>query len=303
MSEIIVSLFSKELQPNLFPNNEFYKQSKLDGGIDIKAKFVEVPQAGATPAILKNPTAFPLTPGQRTDDVLVYSVDQYATNPVVIQDVNEMIISYSKRQSVLQDHADVLNARVAQELAYAWSPLAAANISRMTGTADASALAPGATGTRKTINRDDLADLARKFDKDDVPSGQRNLLIDADLYAQLLKIESFINFDYVNRKPTVDGQVGELFGMKVFKRSSTTIFDNAGTPVKKAVGAATATTDNLSILAWASNQVRRAEGKAKIYSNEDDALYLGSIFNAAVRSGGTYSRTDQKGVYSLVQAV
>ena len=302
MAEQIVTLFSKEIQPNLFPNNEFYKQSKVDGGVDINAKFVEIPQAGATPAVIKNPTSFPLTPAERTDDVLVYAVDHFATNPTLITDVNEMIINYSKRASVLQDHADVLNSRIAQEIGYSWSPSLAAQISRTTGTADASALAPGATGTRNVLTRDDLALISTKFDRDNVPSGKRNLLIDADLYAQLLRIDTFINFDYVNRKPTVDGQVGEIFGMKVFKRSSTTVYTNAGTPVKKAVGAATAITDNLAILAWADNQVRRAEGNVKIYSDNDTPLYLGSIFNAAVRSGGTFSRADQKGVYSLVQA-
>ena len=302
MAEQIVTLFSKELQPNLFPNNEFYKQSKVDGGIDVNAKIIEIPQAGASPAVIKNPSSFPLTPAERTDDVLTYNVDYFATNPTLIHDVNEMIINYSKRASVLMDHADVLNSRIAQEIAFAWSPSLAAQISRTTGTADASALAPGATGTRNVLTRDDLALLSTKFDRDDVPSGKRNLLIDADLYAQLLKIDTFINFDYVNRKPTVDGQVGEIFGMKVFKRSSTTVYTNAGTPVKKSVGAATAITDNLAILAWADNQVRRAEGNVKVYSDNDSPTYLGSIFNAAVRSGGTFSRTDQKGVYALVQA-
>lgn len=301
MAEIIVSLFSKEIQPNLFPNSEFYKMSKLDGGVDIEAKFVEVPQAGATPTVIKNPAVFPLTPGQRVDDVLVYQVDQFATDPTHITDVNEMVISYSKRSSVLSDHADVLNDRIAQEIGFAWSPTIVGQISRTTGTADASALAPGATGTRKVITRGDISLIATKFDRDNVPNGKRNILFPADMYAQLLNIDSFINFDYVNRKPTVDGQVGEIFGMKVFKRSSTTVYDNTATPVKKAVGAASAITDNLAVLAWADNQVRRAEGNVKIYSDEDNPQYLGSIFNAAVRAGGTFSRNDQKGVYTLVQ--
>ena len=172
MAEQIVTLFGKELQPKLFPANDFYKQSKVDGGIDINAKFVEVPQAGASPTVIVNPTSFPLTPGQRTDDVLVYGVDHYATTPTLITDVNEMIINYSKRASVIQDHADVLNSRVAAGIGYAWSPTLASQISRTTGTADASALAPGATGVRKVLTRADLSLLATKFDRDDVPSGK-----------------------------------------------------------------------------------------------------------------------------------
>lgn len=302
MAEQIVTLFSKEIQPNLFPANEFYKQSKLDGGVDINAKFVEVPQAGATPTIVKDPTVFPLAVAERTDDVIVYPVSHYATLPTLITDVNEMIINYSKRASVLSDHSDVLNSRVAAEMGIAWSPSLASQISRTTGTADATALAPGATGTRNALTINDLATIANKFDRDDVPSDQRNILFPADMFAQLLKLDQFINFDYVKNKTLVDGQIGEIFGMKVFKRSSTTIYTNAGTPVKKAFGAATAVTDNLAVLAWATKQVRRAEGVAKVYSDNDNPMYVGSIFNAAVRAGGTFARTDQKGVYSLVQA-
>jgi hypothetical protein len=170
----------------------------------------------------------------------------------------------------------------------------------MTGTADGTALAPSATGTRKTLTRNDLSDLAIKFDIDDVPAGMRNILVDARLYAQLLKIDSFINFDYVNRKPTVDGQIGEIFGMKVFKRSKSVYFNTSN--VKKTVGAAGAATDHLAILAWADNCVRRAEGAVKVYADFDNPLYLGSIFNASVRAGGTASRNDEKGVYALIQA-
>lgn len=300
MAEQVIKLFSKELQENLFPSNEFYKQSKVDGGIGAKFGSVEVPQAGAVPGIVKNPSSFPLTPSQRVDDVKTYTVDNFATDAIHIEDVNEIVTNYSKRTDILKDHARELNTRIADEMGVAWAPTLAAQKSFTTGTADGTALAPGATGTRNALTREDLSNLAIKFDIDDVAAGARNILVDARLYAQLLKIDSFINFDYTNRKPVVDGQIGEIFGMKVFKRSKSVYFDAAN--AKKAVGAATATTDNLSILAWADNYVRRAEGAVKVYADIDSPLYLGSIFNAAVRAGGTAGRTDEKGVYALIQA-
>jgi hypothetical protein len=299
MAEQLIKLFSKELQENLFPNNEFYKQSKLDGGVDVNAKTVEVPQAGSTPTVTKNVSVFPLVATTRTDDVKSYTVDLYSTDPIHIQDVNEMVINYSKRSDVIKDHARTLNTRIADEMAYSWAPTAGANIIVTTGTADASALAPSATGTRKVITYEDIVKLATMFDIDDVDMGARNLLVDTRLYAQLLKINQFVNFDFFNRKPTVDGQIGEILGMKVFKRSKSTYFDVSN--VKKAVGAAGAATDNLGILAWADNAVRRAEGNVKMYADMDNPLYLGSIFNASVRAGAMIGRTDSKGVYALVQ--
>jgi len=300
MAEQIIKLFSKELQENLFPKNAYYKQSKVDGGIGAKFGSVEVPQAGSTPSIIVNPSSFPLTPSQRVDDVKSYNVDLYATDPIHIEDVNEIVTNYSKRSDIIKDHVMSLNSRVADEIGVAWAPVAASQKIFTTGVADGTALAPGATGTRNAMVRNDWADLATRFDIDDVAEGSKNALVDARLYAQLLKIDSFVNFDYVNRKPTVDGQIGEIFGIKIFKRSRSVYYD--GSNAKKAVGAATAVTDNLSVLAWGDRYVRRAEGTVKVYANIDDPQFLGSIFNASVRAGGTSGRTDEKGVYALIQA-
>ncbi len=300
MAEQITKLFSKDIQKNLFPVNEFYKQSKLDANVSAEYGTVQIPQAGATPTVVKNPSSFPLSVSQRTDDVKEYTVDAFATEPIHIYDVNEAVTNYSKRMDIIQDHVDALNTRIGDEMAYVWAVSAAANKIFTTG-ADIAAAAPGATGNRKSLVREDLAKLAMMFDKDDVKAGARNMLISADQYEELLKVDSFINFDYVNRKPTVDGQIGEIFGMKVFKRSRNTIFNASN--VKKAVGAATATTDNLSILAWSNSHVRRAEGNIKLFSDIDSPMYLGSIFNGLVRAGGTAGRTDEKGVYSLIQGV
>ena len=84
------------------------------------------------------------------------------------------------------------------------------------------------------------------------------------------------------------------------KRSKSAYFDSSDDV--KAVGASTATTDNLAILAWSDNYVRRAEGAIKMYADLDNPLYLGSIFNGSVRAGGTIGRNDEKGVYALIQS-
>lgn len=299
MAEQITKLFSKDIQENLFPKNEFYKKSKLDANVSADWGVVQVPQAGSTPAVVKNPSSFPLTVATRTDDVLEYNVDAFATTPIHITDVNEAITNYDKRMDIIKDHVKTLNTRIADEMAYVWAVNAAANKLFTTGAAIPGA-APSATGNRKALTRDDLAALAVMFDKDDVASDERNMLISAAQYEELLKIDSFINFDYMANKPQVDGQIGEIFGMKVFKRSRNTIYDASNDP--KAVGAAAAIDDNLSILAWSDSYVRRAEGTVKLYSDIDNPVYLGSIFNAQVRAGGTKSRTDEKGVYQLIQA-
>jgi len=46
-NEVVTTIFSKELQKNLYPDNSFYKGCKVDEGVAINAETVEVPQAGA----------------------------------------------------------------------------------------------------------------------------------------------------------------------------------------------------------------------------------------------------------------
>lgn len=299
MAEQIVKVFSSDLQKNLFPDNAFYKSSKLDAGAAVTAKTVEVPQSGAEPTISVNPAVFPLTASQRTDDTKTYSIDLFATTPIHIEDENEVVTNYSKRMDILSDHINSLNTKIADNMANAWGATVAANKLAMTGTARPSALA-GTTGDRKGIAYADLVSAMELMDRQDVPHDGRNIVVDSQGFADLLKLDQFISFDYNNMKPVVSGQVGEILGMRVFKRSRTLVYDNAN--AKAALGDAVAATDNSAALIWHQNFVRRAEGTVKVYSEIDSPLYLGSIFAAAVRNGGMASRADEKGVISLIEA-
>ena len=47
--------------------------------------------------------------------------------------------------------------------------------------------------------------------------------------------------------------------------------------------------------------VRRAEGAANVYTRLNDPLYKADIFSTETRFGLTKSRTDGKGVVSLIE--
>ena len=126
MAEQLLKLFSKDIQKNLFPSSEFYKNSKLDGGINVKAATVEVPQSGALPTVNVNPSSFPLSVGSRVDSVISYNVDLLATDPIAIQDLNEVVTNYNKRADILGDHIKVLNKHAADRIAFSWAPTLAA---------------------------------------------------------------------------------------------------------------------------------------------------------------------------------
>ena len=304
MAEVLTTLFSKEIQSELFPNNEFYKNSRFDGKAAADQKTVEIPQAGAV-NITKNPVVGDggLSTSGRTDDKRTYDLDEYAAGPHFITDKNQMETSYDKRADMVKAISGALNARVADELAVAWSAVGAAHIIRTSGANDAGSLPNGtATGTRKELTLVDVVAAMTKLDKDDCPSQGRIMVLPAGMYGELMTISEFIEAQKFGKANLPEGAIGKLLGFDVFMRSRVATFDNTGTPVVKAVGAAEAVSDNGSILCYHKDFVRRAEGTVKVFLNPGRAEYLGDLMSAAVRAGGTHGRNDLKGVVSIVQA-
>ena len=129
MAEQILKVFSKDLQKNLFPANEFYKQSKLDSA---NGGSVEVPQSGSKPAVAMD-ASVPLTPTNRVDDVLTYSVHKFNTDPIYVEDANEAVINYPKRMDIMGDHIAALNTTIAEYIGTSWCPADGTNSLKTTG--------------------------------------------------------------------------------------------------------------------------------------------------------------------------
>ncbi len=302
MASPLVITFAKDIQENLYPDNEFYKQSRDDSAW-VDGKTVRLPQAGAVSRSQKNRNVLPAQVKKRDDTAEEYDIDEFTTDPILIQDTEEMQLSYAKRQSVLTDHINTLNTDISDNYSQIWMPTLATNMVRTTG-ATLAATAPGATGTRKGVADADLIAAVTLMDRMEIKAENRFMGIPTDLYAQLLSLDKFVDYQ---KRGLVDlvskGWIGEIYNCKIYKRSRFAIYDNTATPVKKAYDAAAATTDNQAILLWQKDAVRRAEGKIKVFEKIDDPSYYGSIFSALVNSGGRLARTDQKGVVSIIQTL
>lgn len=301
-SELVRTVYSADLQKNLYPDDAFYKNSKVDSGVDINAKTVTVPNAGARPEVIKNPVTLPVPARVREDAVVTYDVDQYVTPIDVVTDVNMAVLTYDKRKAIMEDHINTLNQRIADELQILWAPTLAANIIRTTGTANTGTKIGAMSGNRKEILEADLIKICTYLDLMNVPDdGRRCLLVYTEQIAELKALPSIKDFDksgIVGQFQT--GAIGRIQNMNVYKRSVPLVYSSA--PAKKAYGSAIISTDNLAILAWHPDFVRRAEGVAKAYYTKDAPGYQGDIFNTAVRGGGTISYLTQLGVVALVQA-
>jgi hypothetical protein len=305
---LIKEIWVSDVQEALNRNADFLPYS-VDHSAYIAFGTVHVPQSGSNPTVVKNPATFPLSINERTDTDRTYSLNQFALEPILITNLDELQISYDKRQSVLGQQISTLTQRIGDEVAISWTATGAANIVSTTGSAVATSLAPGATGTRKAVTLADIASLANKLDKDNVPRQNRKLLMSTDMFWELFQISDVIRASYngFQNQPNVlaNGIVAMLYGFEIMMRPVVSVFANTVT-TPKAFGAATATTDNLACIAFHSTTVARALGSmTPLYDSGSNGNgkpeYLGSIFNMEVMLGSAVLRADMKGVAALVQ--
>lgn len=290
------------VEPLFADNGVLSKVQRVDDSYIFGGSVVHIPQAGAGANIEKNRAVFPGVAVQRTDTDVTYPLDVFTSDPVFVTDAESLEVSYRKMDSVLKNVRPNMVQRVTNEMLHAWSGVGAGQIERTTGALVATNLAPGATGTRRSITYADIVALMTKFDDQDVPSEERYLLLDAIMYGELLKDTEITKMSIEKLADRAKGIVAQVAGFNIMKRSTVCVFTNASPPVKKAPGAATAVTDNRSALAWQRDCLNAALGEVKVYESIDDPLYYGSILSAGLKAGGRQERADGKGVVSLVQA-
>lgn len=294
-------IWAQDIAGNLFPDNSFIMRSINDDAFVEKNKTVSLPQSGSVPVVERNRTTFPADADQRTDTVVTYDLDEYTTDPTHIQDIEEMETSYDKRTSVTMEHADTLQKTIADWMAYHWAADAAGQIVRTTGD-DRVAFIAGATGNRKKITYVDFLGAKRVLDNQDVPAEGRVCLLPAEMYNDLFELDEVINLQKQGTANLPSGVVARILGFDIMMRSNVVSYTNAGTPVKRTPDAAALTTANAAALFYHEKFVRRAKGNVKVYVNEDQAPYYGSLFSTMAKAGGRKRYTNGRGVVALVEA-
>lgn len=295
-------IWIKDIEEILFSqNNEFLRKSVSHDAF-VSFKTVHIPQAGSLPGAVKNRTIFPAPIVGRADTTLEYTLDSFSVNPVRIGRIEEVQISYQKRQSVMKQHLNILTDIIALDGIFNWASDTAANQVRTTGSTATDNRPPGASGSRKKLTVNDIKNLAKTMDKQEVPDKGRWLLLPADMYYEIFTINDLIKADIAGALTLPTGVANKILGFNVIKRSKTVIYDNAGTPQRKAIGAAGSSTDNFGGIAWHQDFVATALGAIEVFENEKDAVQYATVISADVLTKTTKLRTDQAGIVTLIQA-
>ncbi len=312
LNGVEVEVWSDYIASNLFKGWAFIKRSFDASKYVLVGKVVHIPNAGAKPTVVKNRSSLPAVAIKRTDTDVLYALDEYTTDPVVIEDAANVQLSYDKMDDVLGAHNGALNEAVCDNLLIAWAPAAAGNITRSTGTlAAGNTYLTGATGSRRAYTLFDLKTIRKKMNIAKVPKDGRVCIMTEDAWAQIedeLRISTSRDFSaYLDAKEGTlsnakGDSIGRLYGFDIYTTPNTVVYNDSATPVVKAYGALGAGTDNDAILCYQERMVEAAIGVIKFFGQEQNPLYYGDVYSALVRAGGRKRYNTETGVYAIVQA-
>lgn len=283
---------------NFFPDNSFAAKS-IDDSIFVENKTVHIPNAGAPSGVVINRTQKPAQVNQRTDQDLSYDIDELTTNPIYIPEIDKVELSYDKRQSILWNDRMELQKQAHQNLLYRW--FVAGKVIETEGEAREAHTSTTATGNRKALTKATILKLMTIFNQDDVPATNRYILLDAVMYADLLKdlTEKELSA-FLASADAQKGILGNLYGFDIMQRSQVLRL-TSGKALLKWSENATAT-ELAAGLAWQEQCVSRAMGETKMFDKMDDPTYYGDIYSFLTRVGGSPRRYDSKGIYAIAEA-
>lgn len=301
MAGVAVEIWQNHIEKNLFKNNDFLLRSMDASQYVLEGKIVHIPQAGATPSVVKNRSSLPASVTQRTDTDVTYNLDQYTTDPFLLNQAELIEASYDKRESVLAESEAALRQTIADTMIITWCPSAAASIIRTTGAAVPTHLT-GTTGNRKKFTVADLKKAMNLLNKQNIPMEGRVALMSADMYNQFTDELTATQYrDFSAAYDEKSGILGRLFSFDIYMRSATCSYTNAATPVVQPYGTAAAADDNDTVLCWQQNTVERAVGSILFRERLNDPTYFGDVYSTEMRMGGRQRRTDGKGIIAIVQ--
>lgn len=292
-------IWERAIVENLFAENSFLSKAYNADEYVNQGKIVHIPQASAPSAVVKNRSQKPATAKQRTDSDLTFEMAEFTTDPIYIPHADTVELSYDKRESVLRNDKLQLADVVAKDFLYNWSPSKSHTVST-SGAEVAAHVHEKATGSRLAVTRKDVFALMTRFNRDNIPQEDRYLLLDAEMYSQLLQeLSSQEAMAFHAQADLKNGVMGKLLSFNVMQRSTAALYTGDGS--KKSWDTTGAATDVAAALAWQKECVVRALGEVRAFENEGDPTWYGDIYSFLVRAGGRIRRSDEKGVVALIQ--
>lgn len=310
---ITVEIWENHIEEEIFKDNSFMRKSHNADEYVLGGRVVHIPQSGGSGNVVKNRTVVPATVRKREDTDIVYVLDAYTTDPVLIPNAESKELTYDKRNSVLGEDRDKLIQVTAEWTLQNWvsSPVYGAygasalpaGAKFVTSGAAVLASAPGATGNRNSAGVVDLQKLQAYFRSiNRWHEGKMHIMLPPQMLVQMFPADSVITATYMQSVTEAERREGIIMkcqGFNIWSRSSVLYTQANGT--LRAYGEAGAVTDSEAALAWYEGAVELAMGGVDAFEKLRDPQFYGDVYSFEVRVGGRARRTDYSGVAILYQ--
>lgn len=310
---IQVQIWQNHIEEEIFKDNSFLRYSHNADANVINSKVVHIPQSGGSGNVVKNRSSLPATVRKRTDTDVIYLLDEYTTDPVLITSADKHELSYEKRSSVLGEDQDKLVQTVAEETlqnwvrtpaygTYAASELPADRVFETSGD-NIAATASGASGSRKAATLADLQKIKTRMMRENKwVEGKMYGLLTPDMEAELFPPGTTATATYMQSATEEERRKGVIYkvqGFKLMTRSSVfrLLADGSVLP-PEALGSAT---DDEASLFWYEKSVEYAFGGVQAFQDQGKPEYYGDVYSFLARSGGRARRRDYLGIALLKQ--
>jgi hypothetical protein len=294
-------ILAADIASNLFPDNSFVNKAINDDAFATASK-VELPQAGALPTAEVDRETYPLPVTTRQDIVKEYGISEISTSVTRLAFKDILAANYNMAGEVVSDHTMVLETKASENVAFKWAGVGD-TIIRTTGEARKAILATS-TGNRAKIVRNDVLNVKRKMDMQDIPQENRQALFSAEMLNDLLEDANLMGIWELGERLRALGELSKLLGFEVNMRSTLLRYNNQLAPINMGGKTPVITaTDHAASIFWHPRFVRKAFKGVKVFMTLDDASYQGDLYSAVAYTGASTRYIDGRGVYSIVEGV
>src|SRR5574343_300747 len=247
---------------------------------------INLAEAGVDPEVFVN-AATDIPYSQRTDVPIALELDTLDTENTLLKSAETAELSYDKRKSIIDGHANSLKMWFLTRLLFnlapstntAWHP-----ILETTGADDG-------TG-RKRLTFADVLKLKRAFDQQRIPAAGRVIAL-SSTHEEDLTLEDKDLFNRIMDK-------GVIYGVKMYSVADQDLprYNNTN-GAKVAWQAAASATDSTASVFWHNREAFKCRGTAKMFIRENDPELRGDVMGFQQRAAGGSKRNKGNGaIYS-----
>jgi len=249
---------------DFYPSNSFLTAAyDMSGMVDNdKINFAE---AGADPSVLKNNTTYPIEANVAEDQPLAVELDTYDTDSTIVRNAIAIELAYDQRALYAAKHKKALMKKIGMDAAYAYAAAAHAGTNTVLDLGENDSVIDAVIDMQKAYN---------DFDDDGT---NRVLVLNPKHLADIAK-EDKVLYKAIMAEP---GSV--FYGFKVFTYSQNPLYIYA-TKTKAAQGVAfDGDIHKVSSITFLGDEVMKAQGTVKLFSQLNDPDIKGDKFNFQMR--------------------